>query len=548
MSKEPVGAAARGSIRSLVVVALLGCGPEYDLVIRGGALIDGSGTPGVLGDLAVRHDSIVAIGAVAGRGTREIDATGLVVAPGFFDLHSHSEYDRLVDGHGPSFSLQGITTEIFGEDGSMGPVGGRREPDQLLALRGVTAGWSTLGGFLDTLARRGTAANFASYLGTGTVRASVMGYDDRPPSRSELDSMRAMVRTAMREGAIGVSSGLSYTPNIYASTGELIALAKEAAALGGIYATHIRTINGEDPNAVREAVTIADSAAIPVHFFHLNSVSSTKAAAFLAIIDSARARGLKLTGDSYTYTWGITGLADYVPSWAHAGGTDLLLARIRNPKTRARIKATFRTMPPYYARVGWDKVRLGVLDSTVNAKLVTQVAALQGKTPEDAYLDVVLDAKGAGLLIDWNNEEATLEQVIAAPYVGGGTDGMAIDLAAPSQWPLLHPRLLGTMPRWIKRYVRERKLMTLEEAIRRLTSLGADLTGLTDRGRLAVGKAADIVVFDADSLEDRATFEDPNHYSVGMKYVFVNGIAVVDSGVPTRALSGRVLRGKRFAR
>jgi N-acyl-D-amino-acid deacylase len=530
----------------LLLIGLLAssaCGPAYDVVIRGGTIIDGTGAPRRLGDVAIRGDSIVAVGRVAGRATVTVDATGLTVTPGFFDLHSHSEYDRLRDGRGPSFAYQGITTEIFGEDGSMGPVGGKREPDDFLRLMGITAAWSTLGGFLDTLERRGSGANFASYLGTGAVRAYVMGYGSQRPTSAELDSMRSVVRQAMSEGALGVSSGLSYAPNVYMSTAELTALAKEAARSGGLYATHIRTINGQDPGAVREAITIGDSAGIRVHLFHLNSVSSTAAPAFLSIIDSARARGVKLTGDSYTYTWGITGLADYIPSWAHAGGLDSLLARIRNPASRARIKATFTTMEPFYARVGWDKVRLGVADKSINGKLVTEAAAALGKTPEDAYLDAVDHAKGAGIVIDWNNEEETLRQVIAKPYVGGGTDGAAVNLELEQQWPLLHPRLLGTMPKWIRQYVRDEKLMPLEEAIRRLTSLGAEITGLTDRGTVAVGKAADLLVFDAERLADRSTFENPNHYAEGMKYVFVNGRAVVENGRLTGALPGRALRG-----
>ena len=535
--------------RLMALLGLLaGCGPRYDIVIRGGTLIDGTGRPGVKGDLAIRHDSIVALGAVSGRSTRTIDATGMVVTPGFFDLHSHSEYDRLANGRGPSGSLQGITTEIFGEDASMGPLGGKREPDPFFELKNVKAGWTTLGGFLDTLARRGSAANFASYLGTGTVRAFVMGYGQQPPTPAELDSMRSVVRQAMADGALGVSSGLSYVPNVYMSTAELTALAREAARAGGIYATHIRTINGQDPGAVREAIAIADSARIPVHFFHLNSVASTNAARFLAIIDSARQRGVELSGDSYPYTWGITGLPDYIPSWAHAGGLDSLLRRLTIPAMRARIKATFTTMEPFYARVGWDKVRLGVPDPRINGKLVTEAGKLEGKSPEDAYLDAVLDAKGAGLLIDWNNDDSTLRQVIGEPYVGGGSDGMAIDLKGPAEWPLLHPRLLGTMPKWIRQYVREEKLMSLEEAVRRLTSLGAGVTGLTDRGTLAVGKAADLLVWDPERFADKATFEDPNHYAEGMKYVFVNGVAVVEEGKPTAALPGRALRGPGYHR
>ncbi|MGE0443155.1 MAG: amidohydrolase family protein [Gemmatimonadales bacterium] len=530
------------ALLAVVAAALTGCGgPEYDVLIRGGTVIDGSGSPGRTTDVGLRGDSIVAIGTLAGRAARTIDATGLVVAPGFFDLHSHSEYDRLDDGHGPSFSLQGITTEVYGEDMSMGPLGGKRGPDQLRP--DLPMPWSTLGGFLDTLAARGNAANFASYLGTGAVRAFVMGYDDRPPTPAELDSMRAVVRHAMAEGALGVSSGLSYVPNIFASTAELIALAREAAAAGGIYASHIRTINGKDPGAVREAITIADSARLPVHLFHLNSTSSVNAAAFLAIIDSARARGVRITADAYTYTWGITGLTDYLPSWVLAGGTDSMLARLADRALRPRISWGFRHEEPFYALVGWHNVRLGVADSTVNGKLVSEVAAARGIPGDDAYLDVVLAAKGVGLIIDWNNDEATLLEVLRAPYVAGGTDGMPVDLGRPQQWPLLHPRMLGTFPRWLGHYARDEHLMSLEEGIRRLTSFPAGIIGLADRGRLAPGLKADVVVFDPDSLIDRATFEDPNHYAEGMRWVFVNGVAVVADGAVTDALPGRALRG-----
>ena len=523
----------------------LGCArePAYDIVIRGGTIVDGTGTPGRVGDVGIRGDGIVAVGSVAGTGRRTIDATGKVVAPGFFDLHSHSEYDRLQNGGGPSFALQGISTEIYGEDRSMGPQGGKLEPDH--TVPGLAMPWTTLGGFLDTLEHRGTAANFGSYLGTGTLRAYVMGYDNRPPTAAELDSMRSIVRQAMAEGALGISSGLSYVPNIYASTGELIALAKEAAAAGGIYASHIRTINGKDPNAVREAITIADSARIPVHLFHLNSVASINAKAFLAIMDSARARGVKITGDAYTYTWGITGLADYLPSWVLAGGTDSALARLANRSLRKRISWGFQHEEPFYALVGWDKVRLGVEDKSINAKLVSEVAKARNVSGDDAYMDVVLAAKGTGLLIDWNNDEATLREVLKAPYVAGGTDGMAIDLAT-EKWPLLHPRLLGTFPRWLGRYVREEHLMSLEEAVRRLTSLPASITGLSDRGTLAPGKKADVVVFDPATIIDRATFEDPNHYSEGVTWLLVNGVPVVADGKPTAARPGRALRGKGY--
>jgi N-acyl-D-amino-acid deacylase len=534
---------------SLIIVALTtSCSEsqpvDFDLVIRGGTVFDGSGSPGVVGDIGIRGDRIVAVGDIDGEGTRTIDATGLYVTPGFIDMHSHSETFRLLNGgQGPSFAFQGFTTEIYGETESMGPLGGlhlNELPDELLGK------WESFGEFLDYMEEVGISINVASYVGSGGLRAMVMGYDDRPPTDDELEQMLELVRISMREGALGVSAGMSYVPNVYMTTDELAAIVGAGASMGGIFANHARTMNGTDSDAIREAIAVGEQAGAAIHFFHLNSTSSTEADAFLAIIDEARERGLKITGDSYTYTWGITGLRDYIPAWAHDGGLDKLLERLRDPAERERIAATFVTEPPYFANIGWDRIRLGVDNPDVNGKLVSEVASLTERTPEEVFMDVVLDQEGQGIVIDWNNEEDTLRQVLAQPYVAGGTDGSALDLDSENLPPLIHPRHIGTIPRLLGTYVREQGLLTWEEAIRKLTSLPADILGLTDRGTLAEGYLADIVIFNPETIRDMATFEDPFHYPVGMRYVFVNGVAVVDEGEYTRALPGRALRGPAY--
>ncbi len=534
---------------SLIIVTLTsGCNQSqpinYDLVIRGGTIFDGSGSPGVVGDIGVRGERIIAVGEINGTGARTIDAIGLYVTPGFIDMHSHSETYRLLNGgHGPSFAFQGFTTEIYGETESMGPLGGlhlNELPDELLGK------WQSFGGFLDYMEEVGISINVASYVGSGGLRAMVMGYEDRPPTDDELEQMLELVRTSMREGALGVSAGMSYVPNVYMTTDELAAIVRAGADMGGIFANHARTMNGTDSDAIREAITVGEQAGAAIHFFHLNSTSSTEADSFLAIIDEARERGLKVTGDSYTYTWGITGLRDYIPAWAHDGGLEKMLERLRDPAERERIAATFVTEPPYFANIGWDHIRLGVDNPEVNGKLVSEVASLTERTPEEVFMDVVLDQEGRGIVIDWNNEEDTLRQVLAQPYVAGGTDGSALDLESENLPPLVHPRHIGTIPRLLGTYVREQGLLTWEEAIRKLTTLPAGILGLTDRGTLAEGYLADIVIFDPESIRDMATFEDPFHYPVGMRYVFVNGTAVVDEGEYTRALPGRALRGPAY--
>lgn len=533
----------------LIIIALTSSCSEsqpvdYDLVIRGGTVFDGSGTPGIVGDVGIRGDRIVAIGDINGRGTRTIDASGLYVTPGFIDMHSHSETFRLLNGgQGPSFAFQGFTTEIYGETESMGPIGGfqlNELPDELLGK------WETFGEFLDYMEEVGISINVASYVGSGGLRAMVMGYEDRPPNADELEQMQALVRKSMREGALGVSAGMSYVPNVYMSTDELAAIVREGADMGGIFANHARTMNGTDSDAILEAIAVGEQAGAAIHFFHLNSTSSTEADAFLAIIDEARERGLKVTGDSYTYTWGITGLRDYIPAWAHDGGLEAMLDRLRDPVERERIAATFVTEPPYFANIGWHNIRLGVDNPDVNGKLVSEVASLTERAPEEVFMDVVLDQEGRGIVIDWNNEEDTLRQVLSQPYVAGGTDGSALDLDSENLPPLVHPRHIGTVPRLLGTYVREQGLLTWGEAIRKLTSLPADIVGLEDRGSLAEGYLADIVIFDPESIQDMATFEDPFHYPVGMQYVFVNGTAVVDEGKYTRALPGRALRGPAY--
>lgn len=519
----------------------------YDVVIRGGTLVDGTGSPGTPGDLAIQGDRIVAVGSVTGTGKLTIDATGLMIAPGFVDMHSHSEAWRFHHrGQGPSFAFQGITTEIFGETVSPGPLGGKMERG-LLEDDGVPKEarekCRTLGGCLDFLQSQGSSANFASYVGSGGVRAYVMGYVNRPPTSAELDQMKALVKQAMLDGAVGVASGMSYVPNIYMSTDELAALVKEAAVFGGIYATHARTMNGTDPNAIREAIEVGRKAGADVHFLHLNSTAGTRAAEFLAIIDEARSSGMNVTGNSYTYTWGITGLSSYIPAWAQEDGREAMLKRLANPSDRKRIAKGFVSEPPYLANIGWHHVRLGVQDPRVRGKLVSEVAAQRGKSPEDVFMDVVLEARGQGMVIDWNNEEATLRQVMAKPYVAAGTDGSALGLDWPDLPQLIHPRHMGTIPRWLGTYVREEKLMSWEEAIRRMAALPYETLKIPNRGTLKVGNFADVVVFDPKTIDGRATFEDPNHYAVGMRYVFVNGIPVVKDAKYTGAVPGRALRG-----
>ena len=525
---------------------------KYDVVIRHGTVLDGTGRARFVADVGIRGDRIATIGDIVDRAAITIDAAGFMVAPGFIDMRSNSEYSRLVDGHGPSFSLQGVTTEIYGESHSMGPLGGKQGPPSVPP--GVTANWKTLGEFLEVLEKRGTSVNFGSYVGSGTVRALVVGYEDRPATAAEVDQMREAVKNAMAEGAFGLSSGLSYAPNIYMNTDELIALAKEAAAVGGIYATHIRTVNGRDPKAITEAITIGERAGLAVHIAHLNSVASTSAAKFIAIIREAQHRGVKVTANCYPYTWGITGLSEYLPTWAQSGGTEKMLSRLRDPEQRRRIARGFRTEEPFYL-TSWDRVRLGVNDPAINGKLVSKVAEARHQSGDDTYMDIVLEQHGHGTLIDRNNEEGTLREVMKEPYVAVGTDGSAVDLLHMDRlrdeslvFPLLHPRHLGTFPRWLGRYARDYKLMTWEEGVRRMTSLAAETLGLKNRGTLRVGNFADIVVFDPKRLIDEATYSDPNHYAKGVRFVLVNGEFVVTDGKMTDALPGRALRGPGYRR
>ena len=323
-----------------------------DLAITGGRVVDGTGGPAYPGDVGIRDDRICYAGPPGELNARRtIDAEGMVVCPGFIDMHSHSETFRMLNGgQGPSFAYQGFTTEIYGETVSMGPLGGRRENDLPDALLGK---WESFGGFLDYMEDVGISINVASYVGSGGIRANVMGYEDRPPTDAELAQMLELVRQSMREGAMGVSAGMSYVPNIYMSTDELAAVVRASAEMGGIFANHARTMNGTDPEAISEAIVIGELADAPIHFFHLNSTSSTEADTFLGLIDKARARGLKITGDSYTYTWGITGLRSYIPAWAQEGGVDAMLERLRDPaerEHRAALSCKYRLAPRAFRR------------------------------------------------------------------------------------------------------------------------------------------------------------------------------------------------------
>jgi len=533
--------------------------PQYDLLIVNGHILDGSGGPWYAGSVAVKDGKIADIGRLANAPARQvIDAKGLIVSPGFIDLHSHSDYTLLVDGAAQSKIRQGVTTEILGESESAAPVVGPVVTDFDKSLRryGFKRDWTTLGEYFARVERQGISVNIASYVGSGQVRNCVLGNVDRAPTAEELERMKALVDQAMREGAIGLSSGLIYPPNSFAKTDELIELAKVAAKYGGIYASHIRSESDTSLSAIDEAIEISEKGGLPTHIFHFKKYGHANWGHMpeqVARIQAARDRGVDITADQYPYIAAMTGLEMCLPPKYLEGTSEQIVERLKDPKNRAEIRRAIETGLPGWGDDevksvgGWHGVLVASLQRPENKKYegkrMDEVAKMMGKDPLDALCDLLISEGGAAEAVYFGMNTADVELAMKQPWVGVGSDGVAVTpqmefIGKP------HPRFYGTFPRVLGYYVREQKVLTLPEAIRKMTSFSAAIEGLSDRGLLRPGLAADIAIFDPATVGDKATFENPLQYSVGIEYVIVNGTVVLNKGEHTSAKPGRLLYGR----
>jgi N-acyl-D-amino-acid deacylase len=532
----------------------------FDLIIAGGRVVDGTGAPWFLGDVGVRGERIAAIGDLSGAAAKtRINATGLVVSPGFIDLLGQSEFNLLVDNRAASKIMQGVTTEVTGEGTSIAPMNDRLFVDQadLYKHFNVAMDWHTLGEYFRRLEERTRPAiNLATFVGAGGLRAYVVGKDDRPATRAELDQMKALVAAAMEDGALGVSSSLQYMPDRFASTDELVELASVAARYGGVYFTHLRSESGGIMEALDEAFAVAERAKIPAEIWHLKTAYRAnwgRMPDVLARIEAARARGLDITANQYPYTRAANGLDACLPLWAREGGTARMLARLQTLADRERIKKDMADpVSPgwenqWFGSGGGDGVMISdVLDPGLRkyeGMTLTAIGKQMGKDPRDAVMDLVIaDRANSGVVISIMRED----DVVAAlthPLVSIDTDSGAKAEDGPLSESKSHPRAFGTFARILGKYVRDEKVLRLEEAIRKMTSQPAMRVHLQDRGILRPGLAADITVFDPATIRDVSTFEDPMHYSVGVRHVLVNGRAVVSDGTITGERPGKALRG-----
>ncbi len=535
---------------------------EYDTIIRNGHIIDGTGSPWYAADLAVKDGRIATIGHLANeQASREINAHGLTVAPGFIDMLGQSEGSILVDPRLPSKIYQGITTEITGEGESVAPLNDAiiKENQPGYDHYHITPDWRTFEQYFARLRKQGMGINMGTYVGAATVREMVIGYDDRAPTPDELKQMQALVEDAMKQGALGLSTALQYPPAPYAKTEELIALAKIAAQYGGIYATHMRSEGNAEMAALDETFRIGREANIPVEIFHLKASGKSnwgKMPQVIARIEAARASGIDVAADTYAYTAWQNNFSAFIPPWAHDGGDPKLLERLKDPATRARIRKDMLTPSD-----AWDNEWLAIngpqdiLISSVNnkdlqkytGKRVSEIAAEWREDAIDTICDFLIKDNASTGAVVFGMQESDAELALRQPWVSIDNDyqGTSPEGLLGKDHP--HPRAYGTFPRILAKFVREQKLLTLPDAIRKFSALSAQREHLTDRGVLKQGMWADVVVFNADTIHDVATYADPNRLSVGMQYVLVNGVAVIDGGKMTGALPGVVLRGSGYA-
>jgi N-acyl-D-amino-acid deacylase len=555
----------------LGTMALTGCavpksgsdGAGCDVIIRNGTIYDGSGGAPRKGNVAIRGDSIMAMGSLPNvRGRTEIDAGGLAVAPGFINVLSWSTESLIEDGRSQSEIRQGVTLEVMGEGESMGPLNAAMKKDMLEQQGDIKfeIPWTTLGEYLEYLERRGVSTNIASFVGATSVRIHEIGYADRPPTPPELDRMRRLVRQAMEEGALGVGSSIIYAPAFYAKTDELVALCEEAAAYGGIYISHLRSEGNRFLEALDELITISRRARIPAEVYHLKAAGQTnwgKLDAAIQKIEAARASGLRITADMYTYTAGATGLDASMPPWVQEGGYKAWAARLKDPAIRDRVKremsAPADNWENFFVAVGTpDRILLvGFKNPDLKkytGKTLEEVARIRGKSPQDTALDLVIeDGSRVGTVYFLMSEENVRKQ-LQLPWVSFGSDAASVAPEGAFLKSNPHPRAYGNFARLLGKYVRDERIVPLEDAIRRLTSLPAANLHLARRGALFPGYYADVVVFDPARIQDHATFEKPHQYATGMAHVFVNGVQVLKDGEHTGAKPGRFVRGPGWKR
>jgi N-acyl-D-amino-acid deacylase len=529
----------------------------FDVLIKGGTVYDGTGRAPRRADVAIKGDRIVAVGDLAkARARSVVDARGLAVAPGFINMLSHSETSLIVDSRSMSELKQGVTTQIFGES-SMGPLSDEMKRRRLAAQGDMKFDipWTTLGEYLTWLEKRGVSQNFASFIGAATLREHVIGLDDKPPSPAQLEKMRELARREMEAGALGITTALIYPPAFFAKTDELIELCKVAAKYKGKYTAHIRSEANQLVEAVQETIRIGREAGLPVEIYHLKASGQSnwpKMDQVIAIIEEARRQGLKITADMYMYPAGGTGLDASMPPWVFDGGPEAAYKRMQDPDTRKKIADAIRTPTNewenlYYLAGSPDRLLLAGFKSEalkpLTGKTLGEAAKLRGKDPVETIMDLVLeDRSRVGTIYFLMNEE-NIKKQIGRPWVSFGSDAASMAPEGAFLKSSTHPRAYGNFARLLGKYVREEKVITLQEAVRRLTGLPATNLGLDHRGFLKPGMFADVVVFDPATIADRATFENPHQYSVGVKHVFVNGAQALKDGEHTGAKPGKALWG-----
>lgn len=531
--------------------------PRYDLVIEGGTIYDGSGGAPFVGDVAITGDRIAYVGpASAASAARRIDATGLAVAPGFINMLSWANESLLEDPRAQSDIRQGVTLEVMGEGWSMGPLTPEMKRNETVRQGDIKypITWTTLGDYLGTLERRGVAPNVASFVGAATVRIHELGEGDVDPTPEQLDRMRGLVAQAMDEGAMGVGSALIYAPGSFAETDELVALATEAGRCGGMYISHMRSEGDRIGPAVDELIEISRRSGAPAEIHHLKMAGRAnwgKLDAVVARVSAAREKGQRITANMYTYTAGSTGLDAAMPLWVQAGGLEQWIERLKDPAIRARVAAEMRVAGTdwenFFLAAGPDKMLLSGFKSDalkpLTGQTLAEVAAMRGTSPEETAMDLVIeDGSRVGTAYFLMSED-NVRQEVALPWMSFGSDAGAPSAEGVFLKSADHPRAYGNVARLLGKYVRDERVIPLAEAVRRLTSLPASNLGIADRGALATGRFADIAVFDPATIGDKATFEKPHQYSVGVRDVFVNGIQVLKAGEPTGATPGRAVRG-----